>query len=76
MVYIPGENQDINPLQYLTLSDSLSAEYFSMEFILYEDTKGAHKYEFSNRENDMHNISSEEKSGYISLPVSTYSTIG
>ena len=75
MVDITGVDQDIILLHHLTLADSLAAYNLSIEVSAYKDTEEAHKYQFTYRANFIHNIASQEKAGYIYLPVSTYPTI-
>ena len=75
MVDILDVDQDLNLLYDLILADSLAAKNLSIEVSVYDDTEGAHEYEFPERSNGIHNIVSEEKAGYIHCPVSTYTTI-
>ena len=59
----------------MNLAESLTAEKLSIEVVVDEDTEGAQKYEFPDRANVIHSVTSEEKAGYISPQVSTDPTI-
>ena len=49
MIDIPGVDQGLDILQYLTLTKSISADNLSIEVSLYDDTERVHKYKFPDR---------------------------
>ena len=59
MVYITGVDQDLDLLQDLTLVYYLASDNLSIEVGVDEDKEWAQKYEFPERANVIHNISSE-----------------
>ena len=50
MVDIPGVYEDLDLLQELTLDDYIATYNLSIEVSVDEDTEGAQKYEFPDRE--------------------------
>ena len=51
MVGIQGVGKDIDLLQYLNLSEYIAADNISIEVSVDDDTEGAQKYDFMDREN-------------------------